>query len=96
LFEGDPNVVLEAIACGTPLVVSDIAAHRALLDETSARLVEPHSAVAIADGLLAALGDRAEARARADRARAVVAARTSEEIAARYVDVFESVMRRTA
>jgi GalNAc-alpha-(1->4)-GalNAc-alpha-(1->3)-diNAcBac-PP-undecaprenol alpha-1,4-N-acetyl-D-galactosaminyltransferase len=96
LFEGDPNVVLEAIACGTPLVVSDIAAHRALLDESSAWIVDPHSATAVAAGLLAALGDRVEAHARADRARDVVAARTSEEIAARYVDVFESVMRRPA
>jgi glycosyltransferase involved in cell wall biosynthesis len=96
LFEGDPNVVLEAIACGTPLVVSDIAGHRALLDESSAWIVDPHSATAIANGLLAALGNRPEASVRADRARGVVAARAPEEIAARYVSVFESVMRRPA
>jgi glycosyltransferase involved in cell wall biosynthesis len=96
LFEGDPNVALEAIACGTPLVVSDIAGHRALLDESSAWVVDPHSATAVAAGLLTALGDRAEARARADRARSVVAARTPEEIAGRYLGVFERVLRRPA
>ena len=96
LFEGDPNVVLEALACGTPLVVSDIAGHRALLDESTAWVVDPHSAATIATGLLAALGDRREARTRADRARKVVASRGWEEITARYVSVYESVMRRPA
>src|SRR5207247_7944342 len=47
LFEGDPNAVLEAIACGTPLVVSDIAGHRALLNESSAWVVDPYSATAV-------------------------------------------------
>src|ERR1051326_6524792 len=43
LFEGDPNVVLEAIAARAPLVVSDIAPHRALLNERTAWLVDPRS-----------------------------------------------------
>jgi glycosyltransferase involved in cell wall biosynthesis len=95
VFEGDPNVVLEAIAAGTPLVVSDIVSHRALLNETMAWLVDPRSPRAIAAALHAALSDRGEARNRAQKARAAIASRSPEEIAARYVDVFGSVVRRT-
>ena len=40
LFEGHPNVVLEAAACGCPLVVSDIPAHREFLDGENAVLVD--------------------------------------------------------
>jgi glycosyltransferase involved in cell wall biosynthesis len=39
VFEGQPNAVLEAMACGCPLVVSDIAAHREFLDDETAAIV---------------------------------------------------------
>jgi len=94
VFEGNPNALLEAIACGTPLVVSDIPAHRALVNEESAWLVDAASPESIAQGLLAALGDRAEAQARAERARAVVASRSADDVAAQYAEVYESVVRR--
>jgi glycosyltransferase involved in cell wall biosynthesis len=94
LFEGDPNAVLEAIAAGTPLVVSDIPAHRALLNDQSAWFVDPSSASSVAAGLVAALSDRIEARARAARARSVVASRSADEIAARYEEVYQELMAR--
>jgi len=95
-FEGNPNTALEAIACGTPLVVSDIAPYRALVGDQSAFLVDPLSIDSIAAGIDAALADRAEARGRAERARGVVAGRSAEQIAARYIEVFDNVTRRTA
>jgi glycosyltransferase involved in cell wall biosynthesis len=94
VFEGNPNTALEAIACGAPLVVSDIPAYRALVDGHSAWLVDPLSAESIAGGLRSALGDRAEAKARAERARTVVAGRSADDIAARYIEVFENVVKR--
>lgn len=39
LSEGQPNAVLEAAACGLPLLLSDIPAHRDIFDETSAKFV---------------------------------------------------------
>lgn len=50
-FEGRPNTVLEAIACKTPLVVSDIPAHREILDNDSAIFVPADSIEAIAKAI---------------------------------------------
>jgi len=55
LFEGCPNTVLEAMACGSPLVLSDIPAHRELVDEDSALFVAPRDAGAVARALEQAL-----------------------------------------
>ncbi|HKP45442.1 MAG TPA: glycosyltransferase, partial [Pyrinomonadaceae bacterium] len=39
-FEGCPNVVMEAMVCGAPLVVSDIHAHREIVDNSCALFVD--------------------------------------------------------
>jgi glycosyltransferase involved in cell wall biosynthesis len=93
IFEGDPNAVLEAMAARTPLVLSDIAAHRALVDESSARLVEGESVQSIAAGILGALTDREDAAARASRAAARIGERAAAQIAARYEEVYRNMTR---
>jgi glycosyltransferase involved in cell wall biosynthesis len=70
--EGRPNVVLEAMACGCPLVVSDIPAHREILDERTALFAGPDNPEDVAAALKATLvcGDAARRRARAARDKA--------------------------
>lgn len=91
-FEGRPNVVLEAMACGCPLVVSDIPAHREILDERSALFVDPDDPEEAARALKATLlcGDAARRRARAARARA--AEQPAEEAARLYEQLYRSML----
>ncbi len=56
-FEGHPNVVLEAIACGTSLIVSDIPEHREFLDPSCAVLVSPDDVTGLTAAIEAALSD---------------------------------------
>jgi glycosyltransferase involved in cell wall biosynthesis len=87
-FEGQPNAVLEAAAFGCPLVLSDIAAHREFLDETSATFVSGDDADAAANALVAALENREAAQARATRASLRVAPFTADAVASAYEDVY--------
>jgi glycosyltransferase involved in cell wall biosynthesis len=86
--EGHPNAVLESIAAGVPVVVSDIAAYHSLLGEEEATFVRGDDPQAIAAGLIRVLGDRVAAQQRAARARAALAAHSIETIAARYETVY--------
>ncbi len=53
--EGCPNVVLEAMASECPVVVSDIPAHREILDEDSAIFVDPADAHSTAAAIVRVL-----------------------------------------
>ena len=56
-YEGCPNTVLEAMACGCPLILSDIPAHREILDESCAVFVDPTNVQQTAKTILKALCD---------------------------------------
>ncbi len=90
-FEGHPNIVLEGAACGCPLVLSDIAAHRNVLDDASADFAPPSDPQAIAAAILRALDDPAAARARARRARELVQVYSIPAAAEAYLRVYEQV-----
>jgi glycosyltransferase involved in cell wall biosynthesis len=92
-FEGHPNVVLEAVACGTPLVVSDIPEHREFLDERTALLVPPDDDEALARALAQVSADPERARARAAAARPLVEALGVERAAALYDEVYHAVRK---
>lgn len=56
-YEGCPNSVLEAIVCKLPLVLSDIPAHRELLDSSEVKFVDHSDVSSIADGVFDVVND---------------------------------------
>jgi glycosyltransferase involved in cell wall biosynthesis len=91
-FEGQPNVVLEAMAAECPLIVSDIRPHRSILDERSAVFVPKDDPRALADALLAFLEDPQGARQRVERAHAQVTRFTVDVTAEAYETVYTRVL----
>jgi glycosyltransferase involved in cell wall biosynthesis len=53
--EGCPNVVIEALSCGRPVVATNVGGIPDLVDENSGVLIAPHDADALARALSAAL-----------------------------------------
>jgi glycosyltransferase involved in cell wall biosynthesis len=92
LVEGQPNVVLEAMAAGCPLVVSDIPSHREIVDETCAWIVPPNDPDAVAEALLDATRNPARAARLAAAAQLRVQAYTPEAAAAQYGEIYGRVV----
>jgi glycosyltransferase involved in cell wall biosynthesis len=90
-FEGSPCVVMEAMACGCPLVVSDIPSHREILDDRSACFVNPEEPAEIAAAVKSTLSSGEAALARAASARARVAGLSFETMARRYEQLYLSL-----
>jgi glycosyltransferase involved in cell wall biosynthesis len=73
-YEGCPNAVMEAMACGCSLVLSDIPAHREILDESCALFVDPSNIQQTADTIVHALCE-----AKASQGRALIAKQKAQE-----------------
>ncbi|HEX8255653.1 MAG TPA: glycosyltransferase [Thermoanaerobaculia bacterium] len=95
-FEGQPNAVLEAMICGCPVVVSDIPAHRELLDDDCAIFVDGRDPNGVAQALAATLSDAAKAQARAARARERSADFEADRVAAAYEQLYAELAGRRA
>jgi glycosyltransferase involved in cell wall biosynthesis len=91
-FEGQPNVVLEAMAAGCPLIVSDIPSHRAILDTRSALFVPLNNPTALADAIVSLLSDPEAARQRAERASERVTGFTIKSAADAYDRLYGRVL----
>lgn len=93
-FEGRPNAVLEAMATGAPLVVSDIAAHREIVDGRSAILVPLRDAGAVERALREIFRDPAGADSRASVARAATANWTVATVTDQFERLLETVVAK--
>lgn len=92
LFEGQPNTVMEAMACGCPLVLSDIPAHREIANEHCASFVAPNHIQHIAECLIKTLNDQETTKERALRAKQKSQKWSIDEMARNYERVYEEVL----
>jgi glycosyltransferase involved in cell wall biosynthesis len=76
--EGTPNVVLESMASGVPVIATDVADNALILDETSGGGVVPlNDDIAMADRVCCLLADNAARRSASSAARRAAVARHS-------------------
>lgn len=94
-FEGRANTVMEAAACGLPLVLSDIPEHREMFEDDAAWFVDRHDPALIAQTIKEVLADPAAARSRAVKATRVARQWTVAAMAARYGAVYEEVATKS-
>jgi glycosyltransferase involved in cell wall biosynthesis len=92
LFEGMPNSVMEAMACGCPIVASDIPQHREILEENEATFVLPGDPDRIASGIDRLLGDPEEGRLKALRAKERASRWSIPAMAERYDRVYLEIL----
>lgn len=92
LVEGRPNTVMEAMVCGCPLVLSDIPAHREILDNHSANFVNPIHIQQIADTIIETLNVQNSAKDRALCAKQKTQEWSIEEMAKNYEKVYKDVL----
>jgi glycosyltransferase involved in cell wall biosynthesis len=86
--EGQPNIVLEAVAAGCPLVVSDIPGHREFLDSSSALFFAPTSPDELAAAVLDTLKFEQRSNERRNAASRRIGNLSVENAAAAYSRVY--------
>ena len=91
-FEGHPNAILEAMAAGCPLVVSDIPGHRALLNSDRAILAPSDRPEILAAGVASVLSSPGPARIRAAEAKKQVERFSLAEMVRRYDHAYRIIM----
>ena len=86
-MEGCPNVILEALACGRPVVATNVGGIPEILSGESGELVPPRDSAALAHALASVLDRSWDASAISAQG-----SRSWETVAAELLEVFESLM----
>ena len=86
--EGNPNVVLEAMAAGCPLIVSDIPEHREILDQQSAVFTPVDDPVELAAAIQRLLFDPSSSQSRVRLAKDRVSHMSINVIAEAYDSIY--------
>jgi len=88
-------VLIRAFACAVPVVSSDIAGYRDVMTEETGVLVPPGEPPALADAIVALLGDEGRRQQFGTDARSLATRLYSwDAIAARLAEVYDSTLRR--
>lgn len=86
-MEGCPNVVLEALACGRPVVATNVGGIPEIMSDECGRLVPPREPVALAQALASVLDTAWDAAAISARG-----SRSWSTVAAEMLEIFESLV----
>jgi glycosyltransferase involved in cell wall biosynthesis len=94
LSEGSPNVLLEALAAGVPVVATEVGGVRELIEhETNGLLTPPADPKAMADAIERVLTDEVSAAARSREGRKrVLEDFAPETYSARLLELYEQVL----
>ena len=92
-YEGLPNSVIEAMACGCPLIVSDIPAHREFLNNGCALLVDPQDPEEISKAIQLSLSNPNAAKERAEIAKKIAHKWSISSLADQYEKVYQQILR---
>lgn len=92
-YEGNPNVVLEAMAGGCPVILSNIPEHAEVADDSSALMVPVDDTAALAVAVAEVLADKDASLRRATTARDRVKSLTVQGMADAYDSAYRRVLK---
>jgi len=92
-YEGLPNVLLEAMVCQCPLIVSDIPAHRAFLSPHHALWIKTATPEIVADMINKLINNQEAAKHRARIARQSIEKWSVENMAREYEKVYQWIIQ---
>lgn len=96
LWEGLPTVIMEAMAVGLPVIATDIPGTREMIsDGINGRLVPPGDPIALANAINTMIENPQMRQNLSEAGKETVKQYSIEEIAKRYLELYEALMARS-